>query len=743
MKTIKLILGICLMAYSTGAFAQGLEGIIVEKYYSSNSADAANATAEGATTPLTGGSTTYRIYVDMAAGYKFSAIYGSAAHNLTVSSTSNFFNDPNFGVTIMGENGTYISAGQIVQNTSMLDSYFTAGAASNGKAGVAKSADTDGALANVDGILLNNPGACFGLNIQGPGAQDGLINSLPTTVVDPNALGIGTSLSALEGVTPGNSILFTDATIAALGGIVGPTADNRVFIGQFTTAGNLTFALNVQIINVGTGLPENYVSSAPVAGELTHPTLAQTVTGPCPVNTNTDTPDGAALYQFSSNTVYPNCLPISGNLSSATNSSESTGGGSDLWYRFVAQSTAVSITLSSSSHDDIIELYEKVGLNYVLVPGGVENASSGNSDFERLTVGGLTQGTTYYVSVGAVSGTGGAYQLCIQHLMPSGCALATPVNGFNLCSTYKAIFRGSVGQGVNYDFTFTGVGGGASGTTSLSNTNGLIVLSNGALGLRYGGIYDVTVDVEYSILPSTGPADVLTVLGTSAAGNCNDVTISAQPLVEVRSSQRCNASLLRSNFLIGNALPGQPLACGVVNYTYEFIQVASCSNGTVAAPAVEYTTANANPFLPLGLLPNLANVGAWDVRIRPNFSYGNGTYGPTQRIQVVGTSASATINEEAAYEESVRSMEMSGSQSAVYPNPNNGEILNINFTGIESAQVEVRIIDAIGRTVYNSAYSVDSTLNTIVNFTQPLTSGVYLVELRDGSNVQSEKLIVQ
>jgi hypothetical protein len=743
MKTLKLIFGICLLAISGGLSAQGLEGIIVEKYYSSNAGDAANATAEGATTPLTVGSTTYRIYVDMAAGYKFSAIYGSAAHNLTVSSTSNFFNDPNFGVTIMGENGTYITGGQIVQNTSMLDSYFTAGGASAGKAGVAKSADTDGALVNVDGILVNDPGACFGLNIQGAGAQDGLINSSPTTVVDPNALGIGSSLSALEGVTPGNSILFTDATIAALGGIVGPTADNRVFIGQFTTAGNLSFALNVQIVNIATGVASNYVSSAPTAGEQTHPTLVQTVTGPCPVNNNTDTPDGAALYQFSSNTVYPNCLPISGNLSAATNSPESTGGGSDLWYRFVAQSTGISITLSSSTHDDIIELYEKIGPNYVLMTGGVENASSGNSDFERLNFTGLTPGTTYYVSVGSASGSGGAFTLCFQHLMPSGCSLANPVNGFNLCSTYKAIFRGSVGQGVNYDFTFTGVGGGASGSTSLSNTNGLITLSNPALGLRYGGIYDVTVDIDYSILPSTGAAELITVLGTAGAGNCNDVTISAQPLVEVRSSQRCNASLLRGNFLIGNPISGSPYPCGAINYTYEFSQVVSCIDGTSAGAPQEFTTANANPFLPLGVLPNLANTGAWNVRIRPNFSYGSGTYGPTQRIQVVGTSASATINEEIAFEESERSMDISGSQAAVYPNPNNGELLNINFTGLESAQVEVRIIDALGRTVYNSAYSVDSNLNTIVNFAQPLTSGVYLVELRDGSNVQSEKLIVQ
>lgn len=731
------------MAISAGAYAQGLEGIVVEKFYSSDAADAADAATEGATTPLTVGSTTYRVYVDMAPGYKFSLLYGSPTHTLTVNSTANFYNDPNWGVTV--DAGT-ISALNIVKNTAMIDSYFTTGGASSGKVGVAKTADTDGALANIDGLLVNNPGSCFGLPIQGGGAQDGLTNSSVTTYIAPNTVGITNQLDALEGTVPGSSIVLTDASIAALGGVVGPTADNRVLIGQFTTSGNLSFALNIQLINIGTGLPENYVASSPVGGELTHPTLTQTVTGPCPVNTNTDTPDGAALYQFSSNTVYPNCLPISGNLSAATNSPESASAGSDLWYRFVAQSTGISITLSSSTQDDVIELYEKIGPNYVLMPGGIENASSGNSDFERLNYSGLTPGTSYYVSVGSASGSGGAYTLCLQHLMPSGCALTTPVNGFNLCSTYKAIYRGSNGQGVNYDFTFTGVGGGASGTTSITNTNGLIVLSNPALGLRYGGVYDVTVDAEYSLLPSTGSAEVITVLGTSGSGNCNDVTISAQPLLEVRSSQRCPASLFRSNFLIGNAVAGNAQACGVINYTYEFTQVTSCADGTVVSVLpVEYTTANATPFLPLGVLPNLpAATGAWDVRIRPNFSYGNGVYGPVQRIQVAGTSASISMTEENnSFDNSEKNMELNSAIASVYPNPNNGEMLNINFTGIESSQVEIRIIDAIGRSVYNSAYSVDSTLNTIVTFAQPLTSGVYLVELRDGSNVQSVKLIVQ
>ena len=100
MKTKKLIIGLGILCLNAVAYAQGLQGIVVEKYYLTNSQDGANALAQSATTTLSTGTTVYRVYVDMASGYKFSNIYGNAAHNLLVNTTTNFFNDPNYGVII-------------------------------------------------------------------------------------------------------------------------------------------------------------------------------------------------------------------------------------------------------------------------------------------------------------------------------------------------------------------------------------------------------------------------------------------------------------------------------------------------------------------------------------------------------------------------------------------------------------------------------------------------------------------
>jgi hypothetical protein len=463
----------------------------------------------------------------------------------------------------------------------------------------------------------------------------------------------------------------------------------------------------------------------------------------CTSSATNDSPYSASSVSYSSNMNYPNCFALTGSTATADNSVQSPEySGADRWYKFVAQSSAVSITLSSATQDDAIAVYVLSGGQFVLVPGGTENASSGASDFERLNLGGLTPGQTYYVSVGAADNTtNGTFTLCIQHLMPSGCALTSPPGGFNLCNTYKAIYRGASGNGVSYDFDFTGVGGGASGTTSLNGTNGLISLSHPSLGLRYGGVYDVQVDVNYNLFPSTGPSELITIAGSVASANCSGVTMRTQPNVEVRSTQRCPANLLRSNFLIGNAVTGDPQACGVLNYTYRFTQVVSCADGTTAAPAVEYTTAGASPFLPLGVLPNLANSGAWDVQIRPNFSYGPGVYGPVQRISVANTAAMTELSETEMTDDMDRSEEVL-STASLYPNPNDGVMMNINLTDISSGDVWVRVYDNFGKMVYQQRYVVEESLNTVVVFDQPLAAGVYMVEFLNADKVFTERMVV-
>jgi hypothetical protein len=314
------------------------------------------------------------------------------------------------------------------------------------------------------------------------------------------------------------------------------------------------------------------------------------------------------------------------------------------------------------------------------------------------------------------------------------------MGGLNLCNAYRALYRGAPSQGVTYSFNFSPTGGTGGSPTSVSGTNGLITLSNPTLALRYGGIYNVTVDALYALENSAGTVEPITVNGTPS-GLCSNVSIIAAPQYQVRTSQICPASLLRSNWLIGERIT-IPL-CGVQSFTYEFTQIAGCNDGTVVSvqPA-EFIRSGASPYLPLGVLQNLPSTGVWSVRIRPNFAYGSGTHGPARRIQVLNTSASVMLSEESLNsEERIAILDEEG--LLIYPNPSNGDFINLSLSNTQKGELQLRVLDAAGRSVTTRVYAVEETFNTTVVFDRRLSAGVYLIEMTNMGSVQMQRLVVQ
>src|SRR5688500_8064994 len=101
MKKITLILA--LMSVVPFFNAQGLQGVVVEKYYLSNAADSTNTSNNGAVTEIHSGSVTYVVFLDMAPGYKFVQMFGNSdamsnvIHPFVITTTTDFYNDPNNG----------------------------------------------------------------------------------------------------------------------------------------------------------------------------------------------------------------------------------------------------------------------------------------------------------------------------------------------------------------------------------------------------------------------------------------------------------------------------------------------------------------------------------------------------------------------------------------------------------------------------------------------------------------------
>lgn len=107
-----------------------------------------------------------------------------------------------------------------------------------------------------------------------------------------------------------------------------------------------------------------------------------------------------------------------------------------------------------------------------------------------------------------------------------------------------------------------------------------------------------------------------------------------------------------------------------------------------------------------------------------------------------GTIRTFTTNGCNREEESLITETANSSQFEMYPNPAN-DLLNISFTESESEEfVLVRIFDMSGRLVIERNAQANEGSNLIIVETTELVSGIYLVQMRNGSFVETKRLVV-
>lgn len=227
--------------------AQGdLENVIVETYYISDGNDATDTIGGG----VVAGSRTYRVYADLCDSCALRAVYGDASHPLVVASTAPFFNNLDRGRTY----GHEINNGALDENTVALDSWFSLGAASNQKFGLLKADDPDGSILGgndggsgmIPGGLLQNADPLAGAPLD---SLDGLVPLNGGAAQPPGFAVTGTSPDSLFKDSISGSLFQTvDTRISCVApGVTGPTTANRILLGQFTTAGELSFCLNIEV----------------------------------------------------------------------------------------------------------------------------------------------------------------------------------------------------------------------------------------------------------------------------------------------------------------------------------------------------------------------------------------------------------------------------------------------------------------------------------------------------------------
>jgi hypothetical protein len=243
----------------------GLEGVIVERYYTSTEADNAGKLISG---ELPAGSVTYRIYVDLKPGFRFQAAYGSPEHELFIESTQPIFNHADAGTT----NAHVFPERALKKDIGLLDSWLSVGGASENHWGVMLSNDSmshDPSITIQEGFLNGKTkGNKYSLH-----ERNGL--SRIGVAPFPTFFQIDSSLVVLGSATKGNKFSIKNGAWAAMGkGSVGVDSltTNTVLIAQITTAGDLKFELNL-LIGAPNGTSQKYVAKNPTFGEWVHPDL--------------------------------------------------------------------------------------------------------------------------------------------------------------------------------------------------------------------------------------------------------------------------------------------------------------------------------------------------------------------------------------------------------------------------------------------------------------------------------------
>lgn len=268
MKKLLLVTFSLLSIVGISKAQNGLEDVIVERYYVSNANDA-TVNSSGGVLPV--GSVTYRVYIDMLPDYVLQSVYGDPVHECRIETTTQFFNNEDRGAVHPTFNFNYCD-----DNTVMLDSWLSVGAACNGRYGILKSLDdTVANVQNSDGVLQNNdPMAGIPLT-----DRDGIM----LTAIAPEAVitaGIANDVTIFDSQTNGSLFSTYNGAWASLNGSTGPDAAvNQVLIMQMTTDGVFSFCLNIQIRNQITFGVENYVATNAQGSEIAFPALCHISTG--------------------------------------------------------------------------------------------------------------------------------------------------------------------------------------------------------------------------------------------------------------------------------------------------------------------------------------------------------------------------------------------------------------------------------------------------------------------------------
>lgn len=232
-----------------------LEKVIVEKYYITDAIDATDTNGGSIQT----GTATYRIYIDLLPNTVLKSVYGSTGHPVVFQSTAPFYNHATDGQTYAKE----FLKNRYSEGLVALDTWMTLGQTTKTQAGktyfgIPKISDTngsfiggsnnDGGSAGITAGLLTNSDAQMGIPLTSSDGMDTMVN-VPSNWLSIGLIDIATGQdNTIFGSLQSGSSFNSEEFLLQNSGVSGvdPTS-NEVLVAQLTTAGELSFELNIEV----------------------------------------------------------------------------------------------------------------------------------------------------------------------------------------------------------------------------------------------------------------------------------------------------------------------------------------------------------------------------------------------------------------------------------------------------------------------------------------------------------------
>lgn len=582
-KTFKQLLACsALLLGATAAQAQGLEGVIVEEFHTITQADAdvINDDIAGSSFAITPGTKVYRIYVDMAPGYKVASVFGSpiplggtvSPNPLNISTTTTFWNDDNFGSEVPGQT-------RRVDEGTMFDSYITIG--STGVAGGTAGCGTNAAQLGIRRNLDTNGDLTTCGVYPGFTGNDG---SIPGTApaLTYNLSG-NLDLSALTG--DGNSLNIVDDAWATLPNQTGldPNGTNVLLIGQFTTNGEFSFKINLALADASNNL-ETYVHTNAGIGEVVSPFLTYPAAACNPPVFSSFTSNGpiCAGSTLQLNALATGDATITYNWSGPNNFS-STDQNPSIASATVAATGTYTVTASNGCAPDATQTVNVV----VNAP-----ASAGTNGTLTICAGSTVNAAQLFAQLGGTPQAGGNWTPAF-----AGAGVYTyTVNGIAPCTNATATVTVSEQAQPNAgtNGTLTICAGGTVNAAQLFAQLGGTPAAGGTWSpaLAGSGVYTYTVA---AVAPCTGNATATVTVSEQAQPNAGTngtlsicSTASAQSLfAQLGGSPDAGGSWSGPSNVIGGNYDPSTMDAGV--YTYTVAAVAPCTGNATATVTVTET----------------------------------------------------------------------------------------------------------------------------------------------------------